>query len=582
MPRIANKEPRVCTVKVAQKNGDIYIIERKTMYDEKKRYNRVLSSKLIAKIPKGGDKPVPTRPKRAKLPVMDVEVGNLTASRMRVGMMDIIAHIGDVSGIDSAIYDATDPGTAQKIISLARYLLATGGQTLPGILTWQFSHPLPYEHGLSEGIYHELFVRIGRDESLVQNFFASRVRSLSEKDAIAYDSTTISTWSEGQIEARYGFNKAGDGLRTIKFLSLYSINTRQPIAYTKLPGNLPDVVTVKNAITQMNALGMKTAELVTDNGYHSQQNLSELLQAGFDFLTLVKTSLLWVRDEIDRHMEDFSGITTACPFDTSTHGVTVTLMRDFQKVRKYGGKASGKQAGDVEIFRRRVYLHLFFNPMRQAEDKAAFESELIDIKGLLESGKQEEELSEPAQRKAAKYLRVNHRGGRISVTFDEKSCAEANKYHGFFALVANKEKETFEALAKYRKRNTIEAFFRGDKQTADGLRPRVWNADSLRGRMFVQFVAMCYYEYFSEQLRQLKMKLGMPNGDEKHDTKAVLEAERKLKSWIENTPIYLQLQWFDTVENVKVSSILTNKRWTTEITSRDALYLEKLGVKLTT
>lgn len=582
MPRIANKEPRVCTVKVAQKNGDIYIIERKTMYDEKKRYNRVLSSKLIAKIPKGGDKPVPTRPKRAKLPVLDVEVGNLTASRMRVGMMDIIAHIGDVSGIDSAIYDATDPGTAQKIISLARYLLATGGQTLPGILTWQFSHPLPYEHGLSEGIYHELFVRIGRDESLVQNFFASRVRSLSEKDAIAYDSTTISTWSEGQIEARYGFNKAGDGLRTIKFLSLYSINTRQPIAYTKLPGNLPDVVTVKNAITQMNALGMKTAELVTDNGYHSQQNLSELLQAGFDFLTLAKTSLLWVRDEIDRHMEDFSGITTACPFDTSTHGVTVTLMRDFQKVRKYGGKASGKQAGDVETFRRRVYLHLFFNPMRQAEDKAAFESELIDIKGLLESGKQEEELSEPAQRKAAKYLRVNHRGGRISVTFDEKSCAEANKYHGFFALVANKEKETFEALAKYRKRNTIEAFFRGDKQTADGLRPRVWNADSLRGRMFVQFVAMCYYEYFSEQLRQVKMKLGIPNGDEKHDTKAVLEAERKLKSWIENTPIYLQLQWFDTVENVKVSSILTSKRWTTEITSRDALYLEKLGVKLTT
>ena len=582
MPRIANKEPRVCTVKVAQKNGDIYIIERKTMYDEKKRYNRVLSSKLIAKIPKGGDKPVPTRPKRAKLPVLDAEVGNLTASRMRVGMMDIIAHIGDVSGIDSAIYDATDPGTAQKIISLARYLLATGGQTLPGILTWQFSHPLPYEHGLSEGIYHELFVRIGRDESLVQNFFASRVRSLSEKDAIAYDSTTISTWSEGQIEARYGFNKAGDGLRTIKFLSLYSINTRQPVAYTKLPGNLPDVVTVKNAITQMNALGMKTAELVTDNGYHSQQNLSELLQAGFDFLTLAKTSLLWVRDEIDRHMEDFSGITTACPFDTSTHGVTVTLMRDFQKVRKYGGKASGKQAGDVETFRRRVYLHLFFNPMRQAEDKVAFESELIDIKGLLESGKQEEELSEPAQRKAAKYLRVNHRGGRISVTFDEKSCAEANKYHGFFALVANKEKETFEALAKYRKRNTIEAFFRGDKQTADGLRPRVWNADSLRGRMFVQFVAMCYYEYFSEQLRQVKMKLGIPNGDEKHDTKAVLEAERKLKSWIENTPIYLQLQWFDTVENVKVSSILTSKRWTTEITSRDTLYLEKLGVKLTT
>ena len=54
--------------------------------------------------------------------------------------------------------------------------------------------------------------------TLTEKFFASRVRDLSEKDAIAYDSTTISTWSESRIEARYGFNKAGDGQRTIKFL----------------------------------------------------------------------------------------------------------------------------------------------------------------------------------------------------------------------------------------------------------------------------------------------------------------------------------------------------------------------------
>ena len=169
----------------------------------------------------------------------------------------------------------------------------------------------------------------------------------------------------------------------------------------------------------------------------------------------------------------------------------------------------------------------------------------------------------------------------IYIVITLRSNGGLHKYHGFFALVANKEKDTFEALSKYRKRNTIEAFFRSDKQTADGLRPRVWSADTLRGRMFVQFVAMCYYEFFSEQLRQLKKSLGTATGDEKHDTKVVLEAERKLKAWIDNTPVYLQLQWFDTVENVKVSSVLTNKRWTTEITSRDALYLEKLGVKLT-
>ena len=51
-------------------------------------------------------------------------------------------------------------------------------------------------------------------------------------------------------------------------------------------------------------------------------------------------------------------------------------------------------------------------------------------------------------------------------------------------------------------------------------------------------------------------------------------------SWMENMPVYLQLQWFDTVEEVKVSSELRNNRWNTEITARDALYLEKLGMSM--
>lgn len=60
----------------------------------------------------------------------------------------------------------------------------------------------------------------------------------------------------------------------------------------------------------------------------------------------------------------------------------------------------------------------------------------------------------------------------------------------------------------------------------------------------------------------------------------VLDNEFKLKSWPCNTPLYLQLQWFDTVERVTISEKLKSRRWTTEITSRDELYLQKLGVTI--
>ena len=580
MPAKASGEIKTIIVRNLQKNGDIYIIERQTVYDPDKKYNRVLSTKLLSKIPKGSENPVPTRPKKAKADKKAESTGGITASRDHIGMMEIIDHIGSASGIDGGIYGNTDTGTAQKIISIARYLLASNGQSLPGITTWQFNHPLPYEDGISEGIYHDLFAKVGRDESLQQNFFASRCADIKERAVLAYDSTTISTYSENQIEARYGYNKDEDGLKTVKLLTLYSIETRQPVAFTKQPGNLPDVITIENALKQLSALGLGDAEIITDNGYYSEHNLAALFLAGFDFVTLAKTNLKWVKAEIDSHVDDFGSVSSTCPFDTGTHGITLTLMRNFVKVRKYAGKKSGLQKGDEETFRRRVYLHLYFNPARKAEEDTSFDEDLIDLRGTIEGGADVESLAESAQNKVAKYLHIRRWGSKTSVSFNEPACKEAKKRHGYFALISNCEKNTFGCLRKYRKRETIESFFGAMKLRADGTRLRVWNTDTLRGRMFVQFVALCYYEYLSDEIRNMKDALGVKNGDPVHDAAANIKLENKLRYWLDDSPIYIVLQWFDTVEGVNVSSKLTSKRWTTEITSRDRLFLEKMGVAL--
>ena len=76
---------------------------------------------------------------------------------------------------------------------------------------------------------------------------------------------------------------------------------------------------------------------------------------------------------------------------------------------------------------------------------------------------------------------------------------------------------------------------------------------------------MCCYAYFNEQLGQMKMTLSVANGNEKYDTKVVLKAEENsLMVWMEyNTPVCLQLLWFDTIENFMVLSIQTKKLCTT-------------------
>jgi hypothetical protein len=534
----ASKEVKIRTVKVKQSNGDIYVYERKTIYDSDRKYNKIIGSTLVSKIPKGTQAPVVTRPKRTPLCKKSESSGDLIASRIHIGMMEIISHIGKSSGIDEGIYSNTDIGTAQKIISIARYLLATNGQTLPGILTWQFNHAIPYEEGITEDIYHDLFAQVGRDESLQQNYFASRAAEIKDRAVLAYDSTPISTYSDNQVEARYGFNKTGDGLKIIKQLTLYSIETRQPIAFTKQPGNLPDVITIENALKQLTVIGLGNAEIITDNGYYSENNLAAFLLASFDFITLVKISIKWVKVELDSNLDAFDKMANVCPFDAETYGITITLMRDFEKVRKYADKKKGLKKGDTETFSRRIYLHLFFNPKRRAEEQAHFDKTIIELKKNIENGVNIEDYSEAIQNKIAKYLRIHRRRGKTFVSFNEEACSEVKKYHGYFSLVANSEKDTFEALQKYRKRETIESYFETMKQRADGERVRVWDTDTLRGRMFVQFISLCYYEYFINEIRKIKATLGIKNGEPKHDTTNNIKLEKKLKSWLENTPIY--------------------------------------------
>ena len=59
-----------------------------------------------------------------------------------------------------------------------------------------------------------------------------------------------------------------------------------------------------------------------------------------------------------------------------------------------------------------------------------------------------------------------------------------------------------------------------------------------------------------------------------------IKVEARLKNWLKNTPVYLALQWFDVIEEVNVSSKLHAKRWTTELTERDRMFLIKLGMQV--
>ena len=549
-------------------NGDIYVYERITAYNEKTRKSYTVSQKLKGKIKSGTQEMIPTRPKKRK-----GEASLTVAERTHTGLTDILEWVGKASGIDADVEFSFSTGDAAKTLSIARYWIGTGGNTLPRLESWQVMHRLPYCDGITEDVYGELFKVLGRNEDGVQRYFASRAAHLGRSPVLAFDSTTISTYSENQSDARRGFNKDGDGLNTIKLLTLYSVKDREPLAFAKQPGNIPDVISIENALEQLKCLNLEKPLIVTDNGYYSHDNMMEFALRNMKFLTLVDPDVTWVRETVDALRETLENMSSTCPFDPSVCGATTTRRHEFSRVRQRS--RDGKASGEKETFSRRLYVHVFSSPDNGAKKEIAFRKDLLELKAQVESGVTE--FTKSAQRKIDKYLTSSKagRGGQLKIGFNDNAIAQAKKYFGYFALVSNQVMDTFTALEDYRLREKIEELFADQKGGLDGARPRTWYPDNLRGRQFVQFVALGYHCFLTKKIKEVQARLGKK---ENGKTQALINLENKLGNWLKQRSLSQILDWFDCIETTKVQTAMGNVRWSTESVVRDRLFLEYLGV----
>ena len=580
MPRKASGEIKTSIIKKKQKNGDLYAYERKYRYDSEKGNNICLGDKILGKMIDG--KIIETRSKKKNNLENSIDENKesleLTATKNKVGANNILDYIGKKSQIDQNLYDIADIGDARKIISIARYLVSTGGHTLPAIEEWQLNHKLPYEDGITQKVYGELFEKIGFNTNLVQNYFKKRVNYCNTELIIAYDSSTLSTYSTNQEYARYGYNKEGLNLPTIKYIILYSIKDEQPIAFSRVPGNLPDVTSVINAIKQLQALGIKVAEMATDNGYYSEANIGELLFQKMNFITLVKPSLKWVKDEIDKHIDEFSNQGNYCTSEQNMIGFVVPVTRQFSHVIQKSDKRTGVKKGDKQNFNAKIYLHLYLNEDKKLEEDRKNRKEINEIMEMINNGLNPEDLDEKSYKISQKCLKITKkRGGKYVAEIDSDAVKEVNKYNGMMALISNKKKNSKSCLKKYRLREKIEENFGRFKDDCDGNRVRVWSDIKFQGRIFVQFVALGYYDCFYSELKRIKKEIDDVISNEKV-SKQELSVYRSLKTWLHDMSLERILMWFDTIEETVVSSKLSRKYWTTETTKRDELFLNLLVV----
>ena len=553
-------------------NGDVYVYERVTGYDPKTQKTKTLSTRLLGKILAGSTEMIPTRPKKKRSEVIEAPV---QAVRTHVGLQKILEWAGHESGIDADLQRSFEIGDALKLSSIARYWVATDGDTLPRMESWQVMNPLPYGHPITQDVYGKLFASVGRNESGVQSYFQCRGQRVSSTGLnLALDTTTFSTYSKNQIEARQGFNKDGDGLDTIKLLVLYSVENRQPVAFSKQPGNIPDKISLANALRQLDMLDLASPVIVADNGFYSQDNMTHFAREHTKFLMLANSTDKWVRSEIDAAREELGHFRNVCPFDVDVSGVMRRRQHGFSIVRK---RTRGNfEAGETESFTRRLYVHVFHKPEAAPIQERRLRESLFSLKKDLEDGV--EEFRPAAQKQIDSYLTVKRTAKGVKVDFKMDEIEEAKRYWGYFVLVSNEIKDPFDALKAYRSREKLEELFATYKDSFDGRKPRTWYPENLYGRQFAQFVGLGYHCFLAKRILDVKKALSEIETEGKTKEEE-LSLEAKLLAWLNQHSLIQILDWFRCVDYVAATGNASASKWTTETTRRDQLFLKMLGVK---
>lgn len=475
---------------VNKKTGVTYVYESISFWDKDKQQSRA-KRRCIGRIDPETKEIVPTQkrealPSRVKKP-MKGPVPIARTARSFYGATYLFDCISEETGVIQDL-KACFPELYRQVLSIAYYLILEDRNPLSRFPRWAAIHHHPHGDVISSQRSSELFASI--TEEARQRFFQLQGKRRVEKEYLAYDSTSISSYSQCLRQVRYGKNKDHEHLAQLNLSLLFGQQSRLPFYYRKLSGNIPDVKTLRKLLTDMNTLGYEKIKVVLDRGFFSAANVNDLYRHHLKFLIAAKLPLKLVEKHLDpvrEKMRSFTHYNQA----HQLYACSLPITWDYVQDRPYKGDPIQED--------RRMYLHLYYSPERALEDEKTFTNRLVSLKEELESGDRHPDH----EKLYAKYFEVKSTPVRgTKAIAKEDTLAETKRNYGYFALLSNEIKDASEALEIYRNKDLVEKAFENLKDRLNLRRVAVSSEQSLDGKLFIQFIALIFLSYITKKMQE--------------------------------------------------------------------------------
>lgn len=471
-----------------KKTGITYAYESVSYWDREKKQSRA-KRKCIGKVDPETKKIVPTHKKKVQAVSRETKRGPIpitSIDRNFYGATYLFDHIGQNTGVTEDLKTCF-PDNYRQILSIAYYLILEDKNSLSRFPRWAALHRHPHGAAIPSQRSSELFASI--TEEAKHRFFNLQGKRRMEKEYLAYDSTSISSYSKFLKQVRYGKNKDHDRLPQINLTLLFGQQSRLPFHYRKLAGNISDVKTLKKLLFDMNTLGYKKIKVVLDRGFYSASNINDLYKHHLKFLIASKVSLKFVRAHLDTVRDSMRNWN----YYSQTHQLyayTLPIAWDYVQTRPY--------KGDTLKATRRMYLHLYHSPERALEEEKSFNNRMATWQKELETG----ERHPDNEKYYAKYFEIKSTPIRgTKVVAKENAITDAKRNYGYFVLLSNDVKDAVKAIEIYLNKDLVEKAFHNLKERLNLRRVAVSSEQSLDGKLFVQFIALIFLSYIKKKMQ---------------------------------------------------------------------------------
>lgn len=459
------KEAKV--IKIKGKNGTVYLYEDKSYWDKERGYS-THKRKCIGRLGEDGN-PVYNDfyRDREKMQALERRVADaeLASTTTLMGQRLVLDKQAGATGVDKVLEKAYGKEDASRILALAYYDICRG-KAFSRSGQWLEDRGFG-GLGLTTQRISELLSRAGRQDS-VNTFLKAWVGARNDGGNLLFDITSVSTYGKSNPYAEYGYNRDGERLEQVNLALLSSCGSGLPLWYKELKGSMSDKAVLGEVLDELDKLDAGRFTFVGDRGFFTSDNLRNLTAHGIKFLVPIPSSAKLGRELVAERRDGLVSPANVIRMDDGSviYGETV-----FRKT-EHG----------------RTWFHVFFDPVRKDKVTAGFMEKLAACMDELAAGKEYEahrglyDRYFVVKETPKRGRRVVYNDAALKEYLDSDSC--------YWVLMGTGKRTAAEALSEYRKRNGVELSFDDVKNLLDLNRLRNHSDATIRGKIFVNFIAL--------------------------------------------------------------------------------------------